>query len=419
MATPKRILGIVMAGGRGERLDPLTRHRSKPAVPFGGRYRIIDFVLSNLVNSGIRSIYVLTQYKAQSLLQHIQHGWMNRVSGRDNFIHVVPAQMQLGAGWYRGTADAVYQNMNLVHQFDPDVVVVFGADHIYKMNIRQMVEYHLELAAKATVACLPVPRAQASTLGVVAVDERNQIKEFLEKPAEPPGLPAQPDLALGSMGNYVFEPRTLVETLRADAADPNSAHDFGADVLPALIGSGVVYAYDFSQNRIPGSFLKEELAYWRDVGSIEAYYEANLDLKNVQPQLNLYNWKWPIMTANFNDPPAKFVFDEAGRRGEAVQSVVSPGCILAGGFAKDSVLGRNVFLDAGSEVHDSIILDSVYIGPGAHIRRAIIDKNNHVEAAAAIGSDLEADRQRYHVSEGGIVVVPKAEDTPETRERDL
>jgi len=419
MATPKRILGIVMAGGRGERLDPLTRHRSKPAVPFGGRYRIIDFVLSNLVNSGIRSIYVLTQYKAQSLLQHIQHGWMNRVSGRDNFIHVVPAQMQLGAGWYRGTADAVYQNMNLVHQFDPDVVVVFGADHIYKMNIRQMVEYHLELAAKATVACLPVPRAQACTLGVVAVDERNQIKEFLEKPAEPPGLPAQPDLALGSMGNYVFEPRTLVETLRADAADPNSAHDFGADVLPALIGSGVVYAYDFSQNRIPGSFLKEELAYWRDVGSIEAYYEASLDLKNVQPQLNLYNWKWPIMTANFNDPPAKFVFDEAGRRGEAVQSVVSPGCILAGGFVKDSVLGRNVFLDAGSEVHDSIILDSVYIGPGAHIRRAIIDKNNHVEAAAAIGSDLEADRQRYHVSEGGIVVVPKAEDTPETRERDL
>jgi glucose-1-phosphate adenylyltransferase len=419
MATPKRILGIVMAGGRGERLDPLTRHRSKPAVPFGGRYRIIDFVLSNLVNSGIRSIYVLTQYKAQSLLQHIQHGWMGRVSGRDNFIHVVPAQMQLGAGWYRGTADAVYQNMNLVHQFDPDVVVVFGADHIYKMNIRQMVDYHLELGAKATVACLPVPRAQASMLGVVAVDDGNRIREFLEKPAEPPGMPGQPDLALGSMGNYVFEPRALMETLRADAADSNSSHDFGADVLPTLTRSGVVYAYDFTQNRIPGSFLKEELAYWRDVGSIEAYYEASLDLKNVQPQLNLYNWKWPIMTANFNDPPAKFVFDETGRRGEAVQSIVSPGCILAGGFVKDSVLGRNVFLDAGSDVHDSILLDNAYIGPGARVRRAIIDKNVHVEAGATIGYDLEADRQRYHVSEGGIVVVPKAEDTPETRERDL
>ncbi|MBI4467051.1 MAG: glucose-1-phosphate adenylyltransferase [Acidobacteria bacterium] len=419
MAFPKRILGIVMAGGRGERLDPLTRHRSKPAIPFGGRYRIIDFVLSNLVNSGIHAIYVLTQYKAQSVLEHIQRGWMGRVSGRDSFIHVVPAQMQLGAGWYRGTADAVYQNMNLVHQFDPDVVVVFGADHIYKMNIRQMVEHHLEVGAKATVACLPVPRTQASALGIVAVDERNRILEFLEKPGEPPGLPAQPDHSLASMGNYVFDPPTLMEALRADAADPDSSHDFGQDALPALTRASLAYAYDFSQNRIPGSFLKEELAYWRDVGTIEAYYEANLDLKNVQPQLNLFNWKWPIMTASFNDPPAKFVFDEAGRRGEAVQSVVSPGCILAGGYVKDSVLGRNVFLDAGCEVHDSIVLDNVYIGPGSCIRRTIIDKNVHVEAGTLVGYDLEADRQRHHISETGIVVIPKAEDTPETRERNL
>jgi len=408
-----------MAGGRGERLDPLTRHRSKPAVPFGGRFRIIDFVLSNLVNSGIRSIYVLTQYKAQSLLQHIQHGWMIRVSGRDNFVHVVPAQMQLGTGWYRGTADAVYQNMNLIHQFDPDVVVVFGADHIYKMNIRQMVDFHLETGAKATVACLPVPRTQASSFGVVHVDERQQAKEFLEKPAEPPGMPAEADSSLASMGNYVFEPRTLMEALRADAADSNSSHDFGNDVLPALTRNGAVYVYDFAQNRIPGSFLKEELGYWRDVGSIEAYYDANLDLKNVQPQLNLYNWKWPIMTASFNDPPVKFVFDEAHRRGEAVQSVVSPGCVLAGGYVKDSVLGRNVFLDAACEVHDSILLDNVYVGPGARIRRAVVDKNNHIDGGISIGYDPEADRQHYHVSETGLVVVPKAEDTPETRERDL
>lgn len=419
MPSPQRILGFVMAGGRGERLDPLTRHRTKPAVPFGGRYRIIDFVLSNLANSGIHAIYVLTQYKAQSVLEHIQRAWMPRVSARDSFVHVVPAQMQLGMGWYRGTADAVYQNMNLVHQYDPDVVVVFGADHIYKMNIRQMLEFHLDSGAKATVACLPVPRAQSSSFGVVKVDERSQAKEFLEKPREAPAMPGQPGSCLGSMGNYVFEPRTLMEVLRADANDPSSTHDFGRDVLPALTRAGVTYVYDFAQNRIPGSLVKEELGYWRDVGTIEAYFEANLDLKNVQPQLNLYNWKWPIMSSNFNDPPAKFVFDEENRRGDAVQSVISPGCILAGGYAKDSLLGRNVFLDAGCEVHDSILLDNVYIGPGCRIQRAIIDKNNHIEAGTTLGYDLEADRQRYYVSESGIVVLPKAEETPETRERNL
>lgn len=413
----QRILAFVMAGGRGERLDPLTRYRSKPAVPFGGRYRIIDFVLSNLVNSGITAIYVLTQYKAQSVLEHIQRGWMWRVGGRDCFIHVVPAQMQLGTGWYRGTADAVYQNLNLLHGFDPDIVVIFGADHIYKMNIRQMVDFHLEAGAKATVACLPAPRAEASAFGVVVTNERGQVKSFLEKPSEPPGLAEQPDLTYVSMGNYVFDPRTLMEVLRADAADPASAHDFGRDVLPALTRADPTYAYDFSQNRIPGSFVPEELAYWRDVGTLEAYYDANLDLKSVQPQLNLYNWRWPIMSASYSDPPAKTVFDEDGRRGVAVQSVISSGCILAGGYVKDSVLGRNAFLDAGCEVHDSVLLDNVYIGPEARVRRAIIDKNVHIEAGQIIGYDAEADRQRYHVSGTGIVVIPKAPDTPETRER--
>ncbi|MCI0461381.1 MAG: glucose-1-phosphate adenylyltransferase [Gemmataceae bacterium] len=419
MRTTQHVLAFVMAGGRGERLEPLTRHRTKPAVPFGSRYRIIDFVLSNLVNSGISAIYVLTQYKAQSVLEHIQEGWLHRVAGRHSFIQVVPAQMQIGHGWYRGTADAIYQNLTLLQAFEPDVVVVFGADHIYKMNIRQMVNFHQESGAEATVSCLPVPRASASHFGVVDVDERGKIKRFLEKPDNPPGTPGKPDLSLVSMGNYVFNPGSLRDCLRADAQRKDSSHDFGRDVLPALTQTGVAYAYDFNLNRIPGVFTEEEHAYWRDVGSIEAYYEANLDLKNVQPQLNLFNWKWPIMTARFNDPPAKFVFDEAGRRGVAVQSIVAPGCILAGGYAKDSILGRNVFLDAGCEVHDSILLDNVYVGPGAHVRRAIIDKNNRIEAGQRVGENLEADRQRYYVSDTGIVVIPKASETAATRERNL
>ena len=419
MVYASRILSFVMAGGRGEQLDPLTRLRTKPAVPFGGRYRIIDFVLSNLVHSGITSIYVLTQYKAQSVLEHIQDGWVDRVAGRGQFITVVPAQMQLGLRWYRGTADAVHQNLNLIEEFAPEVVAIFGADHIYKMNIRQMIDFHRESGAKATVACLPTPRAEASSFGIATVDDRLQVKEFLEKPENPPAIPGRPDFSFASMGNYIFDPKTLLEVLRSDADDPDSRHDFGQNILPALTQSGVVYAYDFAQNRIPGSSLKEELAYWRDVGTIESYYDASLDLKNVQPQLNLFNWKWPILTANYNDPPAKFVFDEEGRRGVAAQAVVSPGCILAGGFAKDSILGRNVFLDAGSEVRDSIILDNVHVGPNCHVQRAIVDKNVRLEEGTTIGYDLETDRKRYHVSETGIVVVPKAPPSPETRERNL
>jgi len=418
LGTP-RILAFVLAGGRGERLGPLTRDRTKPAVPFGGRYRIIDFVLSNLVNSGIHAIYVLTQYKAQSILEHMQRGWVHRVVGRDAFIRVVPAQMQLGPDWYQGTADSVFQNINLMEQFQPDVVVVFGADHIYKMNIRQMLNFHLESEADASVACLPVPRQEACGFGIVSVDERGKVNAFVEKPADPPPMPGKPEQALASMGNYIFKPEVLVSVLQADAARPDSAHDFGRSVLPVLASSCRLFAYDFTQNRIPGSLVPEELAYWRDVGTIEAYYEANLDLKNVEPQLNLFNWKWPIMTTSFNDPPAKFVFDEEGRRGTAIQCIVSPGCILAGGYAKDSMLGRNVFLDAGCDVRDSILFENVYVGPGARIRRAIIDKNVRIEAGDTVGYDLERDRQRFFVSETGIVVLPKAPDTPETRERNL
>ena len=317
------------------------------------------------VNSGIDSIYVLTQYKAQSVLEHIQRGWIHRVAGRDSFINVVPAQMQMGKDWYRGTADAVYQNQVMILQFDPDLVLVFAADHIYKMNIRQMIDFHLEVGAKATVACLPVPRSEASSFGVLGVDSQMHVTEFLEKPEDPPGMPGDPKNSLASMGNYIFDPDTLVRILQEDAEREDSLHDFGRNIFPAFREVGQAYAYDFAKNRIPGLAHADERGYWRDVGTIESYYEANLDLKEVQPQLNLYNWKWPIMTSNFNDPPAKFVFDDAGRRGMALQSAVSSGCILAGGYAKDSILGRNVFLDAGAEVYDSVLLDNVYIGPGA------------------------------------------------------
>ena len=299
------------------------------------------------------------------------------------------------------------------------MVVIFGADHVYKMNIRQMVDFHLEAGAKATVACIPIPRCQASAFGIMKINERSRVTAFVEKPADPPCMPDNPEFCLASMGNYVFDPKTLIETLMDLTAAARTSYDFGRDVFPALTEAGDAYAYNFMQNRVPGPGKSEEEPYWRDVGTIEAYFEANLDLKEVQPKLNLYNWKWPIMTTSFYDPPAKFVFDETGRRGEAVQSLVTAGCILAGGYVKDSILGRNVFLDAGSEVQESILLDNVYIGPGTRVRRAIIDKNVHIYRGQAIGYDPESDRQQYHISDTGIVVIPKAPETPETRERYL
>ena len=419
MAALARILAIVMAGGQGERLQPLTRDRAKPAVPFGGSYRIIDFVLSNLVNSGITSIYILTQYKAQPIIEHLHRGWVHRLAGPRNFVEAVPAQMQIGRDWYRGTADAVYQNLNLIRQFEPDVVAIFGADHVYKMNIRQMVDFHLEAGAKATVACIQIPRSQGSAFGIMKVNQSSCVEEFVEKPTDPPCMPDNPELCLASMGNYIFEPKRLMEILIEGAAAGRTSYDFGHDIFPALAEAGVAYAYNFIENRVPGPGQSGEAPYWRDVGTIEAYFDANLDLKEVEPKLNLYNWKWPIMTTSFYDPPAKFVFDETGRRGEAVQSIVTAGCILAGGYVKDSILGRNVLLDAGSEVRESILLDNVYIGPGARVRRAIIDKNVRINSGETVGYDLESDRRRYHVSAEGIVVIPKAPETPETRERYL
>ena len=412
-----RVLALVLAGGKGERLYPLTADRSKPAVPFGGKYRIVDFVLSNLANSNITAVFVLTQYKAQSLLEHLQMGWIHS-TGRNNFVTAVPAQMQFGEVWYRGTADAIYQNLPLLDRTHPDLVAVFGADHIYKMNVAQMIDFHREREAAVTVACLPVPAAEASDFGVVKVDVDWRITGFEEKPAVATEIPEKPGYALVSMGNYVFDAAKLMALLEEDATDRSSAHDFGRSILPKIVSSEKVYAYDFQLNRIAME-SEAESAYWRDIGTIKAYYDANLDLKDVQPKLNLYNWDWPIRSVNFNDPPAKFVFDEQGNRGDAIQSIVASGCILAGGRVKDSILGRNVFVDHGAEVVSSVIHDNVRIGRGVQIQNAIVDKNNRIPEGATIGFDANQDRERYFVSEEGLVVIARGKDTPESRARDF
>ncbi len=413
-----RLLALIMAGGKGSRLYPLTRDRAKPAVPFGGRYRIIDFVLSNMHNSGIRSIYVLTQYKAQSLVEHVQRAWGNRSSHHD-FCTIVPAQMRMGESWYRGTADAVWQNFHLVEDFRPDAVLVFGADHVYKMNVRQMVDFHREKDAIATVACLPIPVDEANQFGIVETDTDGRIIGFQEKPTENVvTIPGDPTRCLASMGNYIFAPRPLAESLYADA-EVESHHDFGRNIIPALVKTDRVFAYDFSRNRIPGVTEIGEHAYWKDVGTIEAYYEATLDLKNVVPRFNLYNWEWPILSAIYPDPPTKLVFDDPHRRGVAVMSIMSSGCVVAGGFVKDCVLGRNVWIEEGADVRDSILFDNVHVGKGARIQRAIIDKNVRIADGDHIGHDLARDAVRHYVSEGGITVVAKSRDTWLTRARDF
>jgi glucose-1-phosphate adenylyltransferase len=416
----RRVLALVLAGGRGERLQPLTLYRSKPAVPFGGRYRIIDFVLSNLVNSGITAIYILTQYKAQSLISHVQRAWWFVGGIQDSFATIVPAQMQLGTTWYRGTADAIYQNLNLIEQYGADAVAVFGSDHIYKMNIRQMVDFHFEHGADATVACMPVPVDQTPGLGVAEEGDDNRIRAFVEKPAPEaaPQVPGRPGFALASMGNYIFDTDTLIDVLIQDAGTAGD-HDFGRSILPAMAASRRVFAYDFYSNRLPVHHgYGHERPYWRDVGTIPAYFEANMDLRSVTPELNLFNWSWPIMSANFNQPPAKFVFDEDQRRGVALQSLISGGCIIAGGRVKDSVLGHNVVVDERAEVDDCIIMDNVVIGRGARLYRSIIDKNAHIPPGATVGLDPEADLARgYHRDSSGITVVAKAPETPESRVR--
>jgi glucose-1-phosphate adenylyltransferase len=399
-----RVLGIVLAGGKGTRLYPLTKERAKPAVPFGGKYRIIDFVLSNFINSGINSVYVLTQFKSQSLLQHLSAGWQFGSLLKTQFVIPVPAQMRSpNETWYQGTADAIFQNINLIEQSNPDMVAIFGADHIYRMDIMHMVEFHRRIRAEVSVAAIPVDKKYARDFGVIEVDESGRILAFHEKKANAPTIPGKPDQVYASMGNYIFSRGTLLDELRSDADEEESTHDFGRDILPRLAGSDRrMFAYNFQTNSIPG---EPNVPYWRDVGTIDAYYEASMDLRAVSPALNLYNPEWPLRTASYPEPPAKFTFDDEDRRGQAIDTIVSGGCILSGGTVRNSVMGRYVKVHAGALVEDSILLDNCDIGRRARIRRAILDKNVCVDEDIEIGYDLEKDSKRYHVTESGIVVV--------------
>ncbi|MCC6590127.1 MAG: glucose-1-phosphate adenylyltransferase [Bryobacterales bacterium] len=400
-----RVLAFVLAGGKGTRLYPLTKERAKPAVPFGGQYRIIDFVLSNLVNSGIYSTYVLIQFKSQSLLQHLRDGWEFTGLLKNQFIIPVPAQMRAEEEtWYRGTADALFQNVNLIEQADPHLVVIFGADHIYRMNIREMVEFHERNRADVTVSAIPVEKEHSREFGVIETAADGAICGFHEKNPNAPTMPSDPERVYASMGNYIFSTRTLLRELYADAANPNSTHDFGRDILPSMIGRSSMYAYDFQTNTIPGDPPNAPI-YWRDVGTIDAYFEANMDLRSVSPQLNLFNRKWPLRTSSYDDPPAKFTFDDEGRRGHAIDSIVAPGAILSGGATRRSVIGRGVRIHTGAVVEDSIIFDNCDIGRRAHVRRAILDKNVRIPEDAKIGFDPASDRKLYHVTESGIVVI--------------
>ncbi len=407
-----RILGMILAGGQGSRLSPLTQKRSKPAVPFGSKYRIIDFAINNFMNSDIFSIYVLTQFKAQSLTEHIQRGWRFGTFLSDYFITLVPAQMyrfeELGPVWYRGTADAVYQNMHLIENNNSDYVAIFSGDHIYKMNIRHMVEQHIDAGADVTIAAYPMPQSEAHRFGVMQIDDNWRVTEFLEKPANPPGIPGDPNTTLTSMGNYVFSRRALDELLNTNMGGDMSGFDFGGDVIPHALENGYkVQAYDFHKNPIPGQEGVPN-TYWKDVGTLDAYYEANMDLVSVVPEFDLYNAQWPLRTSSEFSPPTKFVFETADRRGQAFNSIMAGGTIISGGTVRDSVLGRAVRTHSYSLVESSVVFDNVDVGRNAYIRRAIIDKDVEVPAGVSIGVDLAADAARgFKITENGIVVVPK------------
>jgi glucose-1-phosphate adenylyltransferase len=392
-------LAVVMAGGRGERLRDLTLHRCKPAAPFGGKFRIIDFVLSNCVNSGIRQIYLMTQYKGQSLIQHVQRGWSYLRGEFGEFIDVVPAQQQIGQVWYRGTADCVYQNLDLIRALRPKHVLVLAGDHIYKMDYGPMVAYHVEKGADITVGVVEVPRERARGFGVLSVTEWNRVVKFTEKPADPDPIPGRSDVALASMGIYIFNARLIEKLLIADAADERSAHDFGRNVIPAAIDILQVVAYPFTDVKTRAQ------NYWRDVGTVDAYYEANIELVQVAPELNLYDEEWPIWTYQVHQPPAKFVLDEDGRRGTAVNSVVSGGCIISGAYINQSLLFSNVRVEERSQVMRSVVLPNVKIGVGCYIDRAVLDEGCEIPDGMRIGADRELDASRFHVTTKGVVLV--------------
>jgi glucose-1-phosphate adenylyltransferase len=411
-----QVLVMVLAGGEGKRLFPLTLDRAKPAVPFAGRYRIIDIVLSNFVNSGLSRIKVLTQYKSASLEEHIARNW-RLAPILDQFIEAIPAQQRTGKTWYRGSADAVWQCQHVINDERPELVCIFGADHVYKMDVRQMLVFHESSRADATVAAIPVPRETAGDYGILEVGRDGRIVAFHEKVDRPPPMPNNDAMCLASMGNYVFHPDVLLRELEEDEHINESRHDFGHDILPRLVRKGAaVFAYDFANNAVPGEEGGQNRGYWRDIGTIDAYWEAQMDLIEIHPQFNLYNFRWPIRTGATHDPPSKFVFrDEAQARvGIATDSMVSHGCIISGGRIHRSVLGVGCRVNSFSEVEESVLFERVRVGRHAKIRRAIIDKDVEIPPGTIIGFDREADRERFFVTEKGIVVIPKRAKLDET-----
>lgn len=392
-------LALIMAGGRGSRLKHLTMWRAKPAVPFGGKFRIIDFPLSNCINSGIRRIGVLTQYKAHSLIVHIQQGWGMFRGEFGEFVELLPAQQRIETSWYAGTADAIFQNIDIIRNHDPEYVLILAGDHVYKMDYGAMLAAHVETQADITVGCIEVPLEDAHAFGVMDIDSDMRIRDFVEKPEQPPAMPGYPGMAVCSMGIYVFNKDFLIEQLIRDADARNSSHDFGKDILPSVIGRYRAFAYPF---RDPISHQK---GYWRDVGTIDAFWEANIELIGVTPELNLYDRDWPIWTYQEQLPPAKFIFDDPNRRGEAIDSMVSGGCIISGATVRHSLLFSSVTIESFSLVEDSVVLPEVEIGQHCTIRRTIIDKGCVIPVGMEIGIDPEQDKKRFHVSPKGIVLV--------------
>ncbi|MBW3605339.1 MAG: glucose-1-phosphate adenylyltransferase [Actinobacteria bacterium] len=406
MAT-RNVLAMVLAGGKGTRLYPLSRERAKPAVPFGGQYRLIDFALSNLTNGGFLKIVVLTQYKSHSLDRHLALTWrMSPLLG--NYVTPVPAQMRRGDRWFEGSADAIFQNFNLLSDEQPKYVIVFGADHIYRMDPQQMLHAHIDSGAGVTVAGMRVPVADADQFGVLQADSRGRITEFLEKPEDPEPLPDDPDHVFASMGNYIFSIDTLRRTITEDAKDDDSEHDLGGDIIPMLVDRDEAFVYDFANNDVPGS-TERDRDYWRDVGTLDAYYEAHMDLISVDPMFNLYNREWPIYTWNEPLPPAKFVLDHEGRRGHAVDSMVSQGVVVSGGAVRRSVLSPGVRVHSYANVDGCVLLNGVRIGRHAEVRNAIIDKHVQVPEGTKIGVDRDRDRERFTVSDEGVIVIGKGD----------
>lgn len=400
-----KVLAMVLAGGQGSRLHPLTAERSKPAVPFGSRYRIADFVLSNLVNSEIRGIYLMVQYKSQSLIEHVNKAWGQGSAFPGQFVTVVPPQMRGGPEWFQGTSDAVFQNINLIERHAPDMVAVFGADHIYRMDVRQMVDFHRQNSAHVSVAAIPVPLNEASAFGIIDADKHGRIKGFLEKPENPPHIPSDPSRAYGSMGNYLFDTDVLLTALRE--ANERGEHDFGGNILPRLIHSHQVFAYNFADNRIPGISSYEEQPYWRDVGTIDAFYAAHHDVLGEKPRFDLFNPQWFINSSSYQGPAPRIV------SGIIEDSAIGAGSLVKGARIRNSILRREVIVEDDVEIEDCVIMDYAVIRRGARLKRVIVDRYNVIAPNTRIGFDAAADRARYVVSESGVVVVPKGSEVPD------